>query len=79
VVASSINENLKELVELAEMVESHGETGHRTTKMRTASMNGTKYVNSRLGAMTTTACGVLAGPNAISPDRYDPSAMNATW
>lgn len=51
--AASINENLKELSALAELVESHGEAGHGTTKMRTVSINGTKYVNSRLGAMTT--------------------------
>jgi hypothetical protein len=64
-VAASMNENLKELAALAELVESHGEAGHPgfhipeiSTKMRTVSINGTKYVNSRLGAMTTTACGI---------------------
>ena len=55
--ASSINEHLKELAELAELVEGHGDAGHGAAKMRTVSINGTKYVSSRLGAMTTTACG----------------------
>ena len=52
-----MNEHLQELAELAELVDSQGEDGHGAIKMRTVSMRGTKYVSSRLGAMTATASG----------------------